>query len=94
MHLTKASEGQAVFEPSTGGGESDADYARFRVGERHPWKGLVFQVKSWHGRELVLEVIDVTSGARKRLEKAKRKGKGKPTTAAATGTPTEGADNE
>lgn len=93
MNLTKAAETDgAQFEPSTGG-KSDAEYARFSIGERHPWKGLVFRVKSWSGRELTLEVIDVTSAARKRLERAKGKGKRKRNARAATPPPTEGAPN-
>jgi hypothetical protein len=37
------------------------NHARFRIGERLPWKGLVFEVRSMQGSLMVLEVVDVTA---------------------------------
>jgi len=45
--------------------------SRFKLGERLPWKGLVFELRAFKGNMLLLEVVDVTAGSKRKQRKRK-----------------------
>lgn len=66
------------FEAVSGDTPIPDGMVRFRVGERFPWKGLVFAVTSFSELTLSLRVVGVTAKARDRyVKKPKRKPKHK-----------------
>jgi hypothetical protein len=74
-HVARATQPQATgaaFEPVSGAEPVPPGYARFRIGERFPWKGLIFEVRSMEGALMVLEVVDVTKKNRPKGKRGKR----------------------
>lgn len=75
--LTTDKKPPAVFEEVDGTTPKREGYARFRIGETVPWKGLLFEVVAFDGRKMELAVIGATARAKARLKPRVRKGNNK-----------------